>query len=81
MLWSLWIFVTSKSDSPQLYELISMSSNGEAISAEPDKNRSLVDEDSRSSMSSDDDVQAGVKNIEIVSQTWSKWALVSAYFG
>lgn len=39
------------------------------------------DGDDRSSVSSDDDTQAGVKNIEAISQTWSKWALVSAYVG
>ena len=58
-----------------------MSSIGDAASAEPNKNQSLVDRDEGSSMSSDDDAQAGVKNIEIISQTWTKWSLISAYFG
>ena len=58
-----------------------MSSIGEAASAEPSKNQPLVDQDERSSVSSDDDVQAGVKNIEIISQTWTKWSLLSAYIG
>lgn len=34
-----------------------------------------------SSSLSTDETQAGVKNIEIVSQTWSKWALIVAYLG
>ncbi len=28
-----------------------------------------------------DDVQAGVKNIEAVSKTWTKWGLIAAYSG
>ena len=36
--------------------------------------------DSRSSFNSED-VQAGVKNIEAVSQTWTHWSLIAAYFG
>ena len=63
------------------YELVRMSSVGEAASTEPSKNQPLVDQDERSSVSSDDDAQAGVKNIEIISQTWTKWALLSAYIG
>ena len=27
------------------------------------------------------DAQAGVKNIEAVSMTWTKWGLIAAYFG
>lgn len=34
-----------------------------------------------SSSLSTDETQAGVKNIEVVSQTWSKWALIVAYLG
>ncbi|KAL9033544.1 MAG: hypothetical protein Q9180_005891, partial [Flavoplaca navasiana] len=37
-------------------------------------------DDDRSSLSSYD-TQHGVKNIEAVSQTWTKWALVAAYAG
>ncbi|KAL8895025.1 MAG: hypothetical protein Q9192_003895 [Flavoplaca navasiana] len=37
-------------------------------------------DDDRSSLSSSD-TQHGVKNIEAVSQTWTKWALVTAYAG
>ena len=37
-------------------------------------------DDDRSSLSSYD-AQHGVKNIEAVSQTWTKWALVAAYAG
>ena len=47
-------------------------------------NRDLPDHsdgDERSSSSSDDDPQAGVKNIEAISQTWTKWSLVFAYVG
>ncbi|MCJ1434969.1 hypothetical protein MMC27_004339 [Xylographa pallens] len=36
--------------------------------------------DDRSSLSSDD-TQIGVKNIEAISQTWTKWSLFSAYLG
>ena len=55
-----------------------MSSKGE-----PDKNQSLDESpyDDDSSLSSDEYAQAGVKTIEAVSQTWSKWSLVTAYIG
>ncbi|KAL6717146.1 hypothetical protein ACLMJK_005061 [Lecanora helva] len=36
--------------------------------------------ESRSSISTDD-AQAGVKNIEAISQTWTAWSLIIAYFG
>ena len=39
-----------------------------------------MQEDDRSSLSSDD-TQIGVKNIEAISQTWTKWSLFSAYLG
>ena len=39
------------------------------------------DGDDRSPLSSDDDPQAGVKNIEAISQTWTKLSLVFAYVG
>ena len=71
----------SNNDNRAAYELLKMSSSAEAASGKPDKDRSLVQEDDHSSLSSEDDAQVGVKNIEIVSQTWSKWALVSAYIG
>ena len=49
--------------------------------AEGNKNNAYVpSEDDRSSMSSYH-AQAGVKGIEAISQTWTKWALVSAYLG
>lgn len=38
-------------------------------------------EDERSSISSNDDTQAGVKRIEAVSQTWTTGSLVLAYVG
>ena len=38
------------------------------------------DDDDQSSLSSDN-TQAGVKNIEAISQTWTKWSLISAYLG
>ena len=53
----------------------------ESVVDEPDKNQSLDHYDDRSSLSSDDDAQAGVKAIEAVSQTWSKWSLLMAYLG
>ena len=37
-------------------------------------------DDDQSSLSSDN-TQAGVKNIEAISQTWTKWSLISAYLG
>ena len=37
-------------------------------------------EDDRSSISSYE-TQNGVKNIEAISQTWTKWSLISAYVG
>ena len=39
-----------------------------------------VHDDDRLSLSSDD-TQVGVKNIEAISQTWTKWSLFSAYLG
>lgn len=46
-----------------------------------DKNRTVTGyEESQSSLSSDE-TQTGVKNIELVSQTWTKWSLVAAYLG
>ena len=63
------------------YGLVRMSSTGEGASGEPSKNQALVDQDEGSSVSSDDDAQAGVRNIEIISQTWTKWSLLSAYAG
>lgn len=58
-----------------------MSFDDERAPGEPAKNRSLVVQDESSSLSSDEDAQAGVKNIEIISQTWSNWALIAAYAG
>lgn len=43
-------------------------------------NAYVPDEDDRSSMSSYD-AQAGVKGIEAISQSWTKWALAFAYLG
>lgn len=40
----------------------------------------IPSEDDRSSMSSYE-AQAGVKGIEAISQTWTKWALIFAYLG
>ncbi|KAL9586912.1 MAG: hypothetical protein Q9212_000584 [Teloschistes hypoglaucus] len=37
------------------------------------------DDDDRSSSSSGD--QIGLKNIEAISQTWTRWSLITAYFG
>ena len=46
------------------------------------KDSTLVNyhDDDQSSLSSSDD-QVGVKNIEVVSQTWTKWSLIAAYAG
>lgn len=38
------------------------------------------DGDDRSSLSSDD-AQTGVKRVEAVSLTWTKWGLIAAYVG
>lgn len=46
-----------------------------------DKAKFVPVEDERSSISSGDDTQAGVKRIEVVSQTWTTWSLVFAYVG
>jgi hypothetical protein len=40
----------------------------------------IATEDERSSIHSDD-AQRGVKGIEAVSSTWSKWSLLAAYLG
>lgn len=59
-----------------------MASAEETRVGTPNEDRAQVrDGDDRSSLSSDDDAQAGVKNIEAISQTWTKGALVSAYIG
>ncbi|KAI9702587.1 MAG: hypothetical protein M1836_001067 [Candelina mexicana] len=48
--------------------------------ANDDKAHPFVEEDERSSISSYE-AQAGVKDIEAISSTWSKWALIIAYVG
>ncbi|KAG7005405.1 hypothetical protein G7Y79_00020g049330 [Physcia stellaris] len=81
---SIWQSITlTKTANQPSYELLNMSFDNEPASDEPDKNRTLVvqHEDGRSSLSSDEDAQAGVKNIEIISQTWTTWALIAAYAG
>ncbi len=45
-----------------------------------DKAHPIVEEDDRSSLSSYE-AHAGVKGIEAISSTWSKWALIFAYIG
>ena len=51
-----------------------------AMSA-PDVNQSISErEDDRYSLSSED-TQTGVKNIEAISQTWTRWSLITAYLG
>lgn len=42
-------------------------------------NSSSINKDSHHSEDSGDDTQAGVKNIEAVSMTWTKWGLIMAY--
>ena len=59
------------------------SKSGEGPSTRPSpKDSTLVNyhDDDQSSLSSSDD-QVGVKNIEVISQTWTKWSLVAAYAG
>lgn len=47
-----------------------------------DKGHAYVrDADDQSSLSSSQEPQAGVKNIEAISQTWTKWSLIAAYVG
>lgn len=54
---------------------------GKDVASNSIKDPTVADyEDSRSSLSSDE-TQTGVKNIEAVSQTWTKWSLIAAYFG
>ncbi|MCJ1411817.1 hypothetical protein MMC19_005909 [Ptychographa xylographoides] len=53
-----------------------------ASTAPRNKEQSFIPhDDDRSSLNSYDSVQAGVKNIEAISQTWTRWSLVSAYLG
>ena len=55
--------------------------NVSAPGAPYNKNHANVpDEEDQASLSSDA-TQAGVKNIEAVSQTWTQSSLVAAYFG
>lgn len=61
--------------------LAKMSCKGEDFLGEPDRNQSLDQYNDHSSLSSDDNAQAGVKTIEAVSQTWSKSSLIMAYIG
>ena len=51
-----------------------------AAATQQNKVEPYMHEDDRSSLSSDD-TQIGVKNIEAISQTWTKWSLFSAYLG
>ena len=44
------------------------------------KNETPTHEDDHSSVSSHD-AQLGVKHIEAISQTWTRWSLISAYVG
>lgn len=55
--------------------------DGKEITSDHPKHPIINDyEDSRSSISSDD-TQIGVKNIEAISQTWTKSSLIAAYLG
>ena len=48
----------------------------------PDKDHpDAGDGDDRSSLTSYDDAQAGVKNIEAIGQTWTKWSLIPLTLG
>ena len=48
-----------------------------------DKDLAYIDESHEEDRhsSSLDDAQIGVKNIEAISQTWTKWSLIFAYLG
>lgn len=55
--------------------------DGAATARTQDKGHAYVsDADDQSSLSSYE-TQAGVKNIEAISQTWTKWSLIAAYLG
>ena len=55
--------------------------NNAATARPRDKDHAYVrDADEQSSLSSDE-AQAGVKNIEAISQAWTKWSLIAAYLG
>lgn len=55
--------------------------DGKSNASDHPKHPTINDyEDSRSSISSDD-TQIGVKNIEAISQTWTKLSLIAAYLG
>ncbi len=59
-----------------------MASVEEAREGIPNKAHAYLDDGGdSSSLNSNEDAQAGVKNIEAISQTWTKWSLVSAYVG
>ena len=71
--WFLWRAFTVLKDPDIVAKMV-----GEDVTPGPDPYRDSGD--SRSSFSPDD-AQAGVKNIEAVSQTWTKWSLIVAYLG
>ena len=63
----------------------SMSGSGDMAVVEGERygkdHPGAVENDERSSLSSHDDAQIGVKNIEAISQTWTTWSITSAYIG
>ena len=58
---------------------------GESVEANtntrPDGDQTAPDDACSQSSMTSDDTQNGVKGIEAVSQTWTKWSLVVAYLG
>ena len=46
------------------------------------KNQAVADVvEENQSLAREDNAPVGVKNIEAISQTWTKWSLISAYVG
>ena len=75
--WRTWALDRLSSPHPQM-----ASAEDVRPTSEADKNPvAIANAEDRSSLSSDDEAQAGVKGIEAISQTWTKWSLVAAYLG
>jgi hypothetical protein len=51
-----------------------------ALSSQGKGQSAIESEDDQSSFSSEE-TQTGVKTIEAVSQTWTRWSLIAAYLG
>lgn len=70
-------------DARRLYQNITMGSGAHARASKDLDFRGDVDANSLSAQSdgaaSSDGAQAGVKNIEAVAMTWTRWGLIAAY--